>query len=82
MSNEYALDAIIHFNVHSLKQLQGGFVSYVARDADEEVSCLSDPDVLMCIHKANVCAWISYVVFEIFFKYVLTKQSGMWYAVI
>ncbi|XP_021917773.1 prolyl 3-hydroxylase OGFOD1 isoform X2 [Zootermopsis nevadensis] len=40
MSNEYALDAIIHFNVHSLKQLQGGFVSYVARDADEELLTL------------------------------------------
>lgn len=40
MSNEYALDAIIHFNVHSMKQLQGGFVSYIARDADEEVSWL------------------------------------------
>jgi hypothetical protein len=38
MNNEYALDVIIHFNVHSIKQLQGGFISYVARDADEEVS--------------------------------------------
>jgi hypothetical protein len=38
MNNEYALDAIIYFNTHSMKQLQGGFVSYIARDADEEVS--------------------------------------------
>jgi hypothetical protein len=36
--NEYALDVMIHFNVHNVKQLQGGFVSYVAHDADEEVN--------------------------------------------
>jgi hypothetical protein len=36
--NEYALDVIIHFNVHNVKQLQGGFISYVACDADEEVN--------------------------------------------
>lgn len=35
--NEYVLDVIIHFNVHNVKRLQGGFVSYVAHDADEEV---------------------------------------------
>lgn len=35
--NEYVLDVIIHFNVQNVKQLQGGFVSYVAHDADEEV---------------------------------------------
>lgn len=53
MSNEYALDAIIYFNVHSMKQLQGGFVSYIARDADEEVSLyLFDPLVLMYMHEA------------------------------
>lgn len=40
MSNEYALDVIIHFNVHNVKQLQGGFMSYVARDADEELLTL------------------------------------------
>jgi hypothetical protein len=35
---EYALDVTIHFNVHDVKQLQGGFISYVARDAGEEVN--------------------------------------------
>jgi hypothetical protein len=53
MSNKYALDAIIYFNAHSMKQLQGGFVSYIARDADEEVSLyLFDPPVLMYMHEA------------------------------
>ncbi|XP_023723510.1 prolyl 3-hydroxylase OGFOD1 isoform X2 [Cryptotermes secundus] len=47
MSNEYALDAIIHFNVHNVKQLQGGFISYVARDADEELlTLLPSPNAL------------------------------------
>jgi hypothetical protein len=60
MSNEYALDVIIHFNVHSVKQLQGGFISYVARDADDEVRWfISGVQLLFtCFHEANVLCQI------------------------
>jgi hypothetical protein len=55
-SNEYALDVIIHFNVHNVKQLQGGFISYVARDADEEVRWFISVIwlIFMYFHEANV----------------------------
>ncbi|XP_069693460.1 prolyl 3-hydroxylase OGFOD1 [Periplaneta americana] len=41
MKNEYALDVILYYNCHNKKQLQGGFVSYIARDADEELLTLA-----------------------------------------